>query len=357
MSAIRALTILSLTSALAACGGADGGGSIASTPPPGQIASTPPPGQIASAPPPGPASSATTTTLTSSSDFAVVTAPITATHRYTGIEISQSRLAFDTVRYSEPNKGDANFEVGKDDSGGYSIGLDTTELGTIFDGERVGFGVTLPANARWSDPSNPDLIRYKARLTTESTNQSGDLRLDFVDTRNSGWGDLQYTALGLLNYCNPAAATSCGGATSFAALVFGQQTPSGATPLSGSADYQGRFLATDWGRTTRLDGDVALQLNFATRDVIGSLTKVGLCDCTGPGTTTSLGDFTLAGQIGPSGMLNGVVHPPVNSRFLDGTWGGGFFGPHGQEVGGVLQLPQQGTAEAVLGVFGVVRKP
>jgi hypothetical protein len=134
--------------------------------------------------------------------------------------------------------------------------------------------------------------------------------------------------------------------TSF--FVFGVSTPAEDMPTTGTASYA---AAVDgyWVNTSGLQvlqGDGALTADFAAGAMSGAFALNGVDEG-----GTSHGFDTFDGAASITGNLFSGTMTGRNTDY-SGTWGGGFFGPGAEEVGGSFRLtdPADSGNQAV-GVF------
>jgi hypothetical protein len=179
--------------------------------------------------------------------------------------------------------------------------------------------------------------------------------------------DLDYTRFGTWLYYYPTEGPTIQGVWNA-----GFVTPATAIPTSGSAAYAGKTVGLydeshpcgclQW-ETLRFEGDMALTANFGARTVSGSFTNLVLTGGFVPssiGTVlpTTLNDVSFSAAIDPTrnwfAGQTGVTNQPAGRQaFQPGASGsitGMFYGPAGNEVGGVWTLSD--GIRRMIGAFG-----
>lgn len=350
-----AFVLLAATLVLSACGGGDGGG-LASTPAP-----LPTPSPSPSPKPSGTGiPAATTYDLENGVKAAVSNAVIPTRSLPMHAVIAHARGTAGNLGEAVvwPAYGNA-ISIGRDDHDGYVIELPLIEFLTYFDGEAVGATRTsFAANTRFSYPGE-HRETYAARATAQSTNARGDNRL-FLDHSR-----LNYATFGHVASCRVASASECTQPSEqqFAAFVFGQVTPAGEIPLSGSAGYSGRFEAADANGSelfpsVNIAGDARLSIDFARTAVAGQLFNIRghQDDALTSGRFFALPDYVVDGALKPGGLLEGRLLPAANSDgWIAGAWSASFYGPAAAEIGAVLNLPNASDDTPLYGTLAAKR--
>ena len=332
---------------LSACGGSEGGGTT--------LASAPPP------PVPSPSPSVTSTAafgaVTTWSEAAGVNAavsdPVTPVQTLpTHAVISQGGRTSGGL--GQPVVWGAT--IGSDDRGGYVVELPLIEFLTYFDGEAVGsVKAVFGANTRYAPGLSYNAF-YAARANAESKNGPGDYRLVLDPTR------LTYATFGRVQICRNVAASDCadplGQSFEFAEIVFGQVTPPGEIPLSGTASYSGGIKAETVDLDVAVDGKARLDVNFATASVSGSLSDLTVRQDYEPITSGHylLPTYAVSGTLKPGGLLAGKLLPDANPNgWTEGQWSGSFYGPAAAEIGAVLSLPNTSDDTTISGTIAARR--
>ena len=146
--------------------------------------------------------------------------------------------------------------------------------------------------------------------------------------------------------------------------VSGYQTPASGVPTSGTATY----LATGGASGNvvvpsgvgAVKGDVAVNANFATGALSGSLTNmtVGAGAAAAPWNSVSLSGSlsgaTLSGTTAAATSPSGSFSLGAGAT---GTFNGALYGPNGQELGAVWSLHDStGGGKSALGLFGATKQ-
>ena len=286
-------TLLGATAAmsflLTACGG--GGGGVASIPPP------PPPPE----PPP---QSATVTIFANPAPQTFATVGVAATKTGSG-----SSMGFNNLTSADA----AQVHIRYTSGGFYEIQMP----GADWDRLIIAKGVIPadPENANTFQPASAP--QNDAGLVTRLSKTDG-----YKYSEIAGWFD------------------SSG---RFGEMAFGEATPAGQLPQTGSAVYHGVVAGTsdvvghdffDGYYRTPVDGAVSLSFDFGKSSLSGSMT-VGL---NAYGNTTSLGTFAFEDTVlsASSGMYSGKFNTSAHG---DNFFLGQFTGPHGEETIGAWALP------------------
>ena len=348
------LVALPLILILAACGGG-GGSSIASAPPPVAVAPTTP------SPTPAPASVPAATTYDAAANYVNVAVSdsviptqsfsIHAVISHVGSTVGS--LGEAVVWASNGN----NISIGRDDWGGYVLEMPLIEFLTSFDGEAVGVRrPSFAANTRYSiSGGSPNFEHYAARASAQSTNRVGDNRLLLDRSR------LTYATFGTVEFCRDAAASECVDPSrkQYAEFIFGQVTPAGQIPLSGTASFSGGFDASDaQGIVYSIAGNAHLDIDFARTAVSGLLSNIRghFDDALTSGSNFALPDYAVDGALRPGGLLEGRLLPAANADgWIAGSWSGSLYGPGAAEVGAVLNLPNSNGDSPLFGTLAAKR--
>ena len=237
-------------------------------------------------------------------------------------------------------------------SGGASFNS-TTQIKNIMSFSIPGLGITVTT----------PLLRARgfyyycdATACLDSASRSVD-----IDVNDPPLTDLDWTAYGdWYLYGTPDDPAT------LASYVTGYRTPFAAVPTSGSASYRGvtvgRLLYPQEGAfegigSHRLKGDAALQANFGSRTVTGSLTNMRV-EGVEPWNSVSLQGTISATQNAFAGTTAASSAPSGTFALrgsATGSFNGLFFGPSAQELGAVWTL-SDGTATAI-GSFGAKSGP
>lgn len=177
---------------------------------------------------------------------------------------------------------------------------------------------------------------------------------------------MNYTLLGAWAYTPGSGNTSYLGQ-----VVTGYGTAPASIPTTGSATYNGAGgvvgsyaipSGTNAIQMGTVSGDVSLNVNFASDTATGSFTNMNT-RALGASTTTPWNDVALTGTLtrGTSNVtINGQTSTTTNSNpagfsnAAHGNFNGAFYGPAGQEVGGMWMLSEStaGGGKAAFGTFG-----
>ncbi len=347
MNGIRLTFAVALTLSLAACGGGSSIGGVASTPPP-VPSPTPPPTQ-----PPGFIPTVTPTEFLAATTSSVY--PISPT--------STEEILADASRVT----------VGRDAQGNYLITLPvpTGQTNGLSNGFMRKFQFEM-ANAQ---TTSDGVVHYRVGQSGSIfPNEKSYLTIIPAGTsRNS----LQHVNFAFLGTCL-AATCSDGlfpGGEQFptgSLLAFGNMTPFGEIPVTGSASYLGRFESS--GGLVRggcgdescipnytsghLRGNLSLDVNFTTGGIAGKLDNItdttGYFDNAAIDTLRHLPDFKMTGQFNSAGALSGSLSATPGTSFTDGSWNGLFYGPSAVEAGGTLIL--NSTINSFSGFFGATKQ-
>jgi hypothetical protein len=309
---------VSLSILLAACGGSDGGG-------------------LASAPAPIPAPTPTPTP-TPAAWQPPVSAPVTPIETFTALSVSTATQSGPgNAPYTATSSGSSGqVAIGRDASGGYSLTVPWLEYSTL----------GINAIARRFDfqgasqsPSGSGYAAGTYYVRQSQTSAAGyDHSLEVSQVANG------HVNVATLITCNLPGAEGCTGSDwSRTFVVFGQSTPLAEIPLTGTAGYSGNFSALDTQGGAGLDGLIALQVDFASKGVTGSLNNIsGWEGYTWNGSSGPVSDYTIVGQLGSGGFLVGNLTPSVNPSYGAGSWQASLFGPNAAAMGGALQFDASG---------------
>lgn len=126
----------------------------------------------------------------------------------------------------------------------------------------------------------------------------------------------------------------------FGTTIYGQFTPEGEIPQTGSATYNGSVVGTLLRQNSRegLRGGFNTSVNFGTNvvDIDANLSIVST-DVAGNTLFTPLTTLTGTGSINGGNFFNGNLRD-TNDASLTGAFQGAFFGPSAAEVGGTFDF-------------------
>lgn len=187
---------------------------------------------------------------------------------------------------------------------------------------------------------------------------------------------LNYTLLGTWNYKPADGKSSVLGVT-----VSGYQTPAGSVPISGTATYVGAggvvgsvVIPSGSGGISPavLEGDVNLNVNFATQQVNGTLSNMTAQSVTSNATSpwnnvTLTGSLSqTAGSTNRGAVITGTTQAqaaPSGATFgmssgATGVLSGALFGPNANEVGAVWSVNEGSgaTGKTAFGIFGATKQ-
>ncbi|HEY0164472.1 MAG TPA: transferrin-binding protein-like solute binding protein [Sphingomicrobium sp.] len=234
----------------------------------------------------------------------------------------------------------------------------TTEV--IADAATMSGGATLTFTAPGStvslDVENPEVGLLNANLTASPTGlyeaAIGSSANTFLALADPATSNLSWTTYGYW-------ATGGNGISVTTQFVTGYQTPTSSVPTTGSATYLGSTVGESYGPGNayhNLSGDAALQANFATGAMTGTMNLVSNGF---EGDIDPFNSVSLVGTIsgGNFGGTTAVTSSPAGALGANatGTFTGLFFGPNAQELGAVWTL-FDGTASAV-GSIGATTAP
>jgi hypothetical protein len=162
---------------------------------------------------------------------------------------------------------------------------------------------------------------------------------------------LQYSHYGIWEHDDNAAQSS-GQIGGFAS---GSITPPGGMPVTGTATYSGHALGalSTGSQSYALVGTSVMTANFGRGTIVGTMALNATPD--GGATTGFWNDVSLSAAITDSGFL-GTVSAPASTAVIaqtpamTGTTTGQFYGPNGNEIGGIWTL--NGVGASALGAFG-----
>lgn len=278
-SAKRALAATMLCAILSACGGSGGGGGIVSAPPP------PPPPPPPLPPPNDP--SVDLIAAPASQDLAVAT-------RYDPIQIR-----YDASRnLYEVKAATFDWSAVIDDP---AVPSDTNQSFTIA-GQPAASYLRIVAHHRATDPARRYRYSNLAYWSTDAVNA----------------GDFGKVA------------------------ALGAATPLSGIPLSGTASFQGLAVGeadikdTGWGfATTRLEGPVKLDFDFAAGSLSGTIALATACDCSNDVSTGTIAFDTTVFARGSQTFSGSFATSAAGLNAFDGL----FTGPKAEELIGAWTLP------------------
>ena len=219
-------------------------------------------------------------------------------------------------------------------------------------------GVSFPV----FDLSIPSLSLTAANLRGDGT----EITLADGGKVSAAVGTMSYTLLGVWSYL-PAS----GNKFYLGQVVTGYGTPTGGVPTSGTANYSGTGAVigayavpsgTNAFELGTLNGDVSLNVNFASNTTAGSFTNMN-AKAAGSATTTPWNNLSLSGTL-TRGANAATLNGPITTTSSTGTAGfssaahgnfsGVLYGPTAQEVGGTWSLSETttGGGKAAFGTFG-----
>jgi hypothetical protein len=124
--------------------------------------------------------------------------------------------------------------------------------------------------------------------------------------------------------------------------AFGAATPASGVPVSGSASFQGLAVGeadikdTGWGfATTRLEGTVKLDFDFAAGFLSGSLALATACDCSNSVSTGTIAFSNPVYSRGSQTFSGSFATSVAGTNAFDGR----FTGPGAEELIGSWSLP------------------
>jgi hypothetical protein len=181
------------------------------------------------------------------------------------------------------------------------------------------------------------------------------ISLDIVDPATS---NLSWTSYGVWDAYQSSTQTM-----TLAPFVTGYRTPAGSVPTTGTATYNGlvvgRAMFPEAGALHGvgvywLDGDAALQANFGSGNITGSLTNMTAGGV--PWNSVSLMGAISGGNFsGTSAATSSPAGIASLSGSATGTFAGMFFGPSAQELGAVWTLYD--GARSAIGSIGAKSGP
>ena len=241
---------------------------------------------------------------------------------------------------------------------GASTSVDTSDSNILytFDANRdlVGIQVTTPDTLLgWSNQALGGGTVACSGNTCTAFNATNDARFLGYDP---------YAAATQWNYQSFGVWSFAGAGTStFGAMTVGSQTPVGALPVAGSATYTGfaaGYYVDSGGKLFSTNAGMTATVAFNTRSIAFSTTNPNLVPLNGG--IAPVVDLSLSGTLtynSGSTRFSGTVTSPnylvTGTPVLSGTATGRFYGPGGQEIGGVYTLrPSAGVRESMIGGFG-----
>ena len=141
------------------------------------------------------------------------------------------------------------------------------------------------------------------------------------------------------------------------ASSFGAATPGGALPSAGSARFTGTLAGTHVsasGVAAPAVAGLSVDADFRGRSL--SLTSSGTTLLGRDGRSTAAPNLDLSGTLNYAAGSSSFAGTLTNAgRTMSGSSTGRFYGPSGQEIGGVFNLKSATTAETFVGGYGAKR--
>jgi hypothetical protein len=189
-------------------------------------------------------------------------------------------------------------------------------------------GNTLTVNASPTNAANAFLVTDTALVQNVIVGLTADAT-----------GAYNYMTLGMWGDC----ATNCGVANETGVIgyyVYGQETPAGAIPASGTANYTGATSGNYMDAAGQLFGvtsTVAVSADFLNRSLAMSTASSSVMD--GNGVSTAKPDLNIRMSTLTYGSNSNTFSGNVSDEGnRSGTATGRFFGPAAQEIGGVYYV-------------------
>jgi hypothetical protein len=162
-------------------------------------------------------------------------------------------------------------------------------------------------------------------------------------------GAYSYMTFGMWADC----ATNCGAGNETGVIgyyAYGQETPVGAIPATGSASYAGNTFGNYLDASNQLFGatsNVAVAANFTNRSLVFSTNNSSVLD--GNGVLTAKADLNMSGTLTYGTNSNTFTGAVSDAGGRIGTATGRFFGPTANEVGGTYYVKGGGSTN--IGAF------